>query len=97
MTPTKLKFYRQFFRKKGVAAPESHCLAIRTLLLDQLKDELEINGWSQQEAAKKLGVKQPRISEIYGRSIDKFSAELLVKYLFKLGKEVSFTITAREN
>ena len=97
MTQNNLRFYRQFFRKKGVAAPESHCLAIRSILLDQLIREFEQNGWTQQEAAKKLGVKQPRISEIYKRSFDKFSAELLLKYLFMLGKEVSFTITAREN
>jgi len=92
-----VKYYRQYFRKKGVSASEGQCLALRTVLLGELKKELVNNGWSQQEAAKKLGVKQPRISEIYSLAIDKFSAELLVKYLYKLGKEVSITVMSEEN
>ena len=87
-----VKYYRQYFRKKGVSAAEGQCLALRTVLLDQLKQELLKTGWSQQQAAKKLGVRQPRISEIYSLSIDKFSAELLVKFLYKLGKEVSVSV-----
>lgn len=97
MTVNTLRYYRQYFRKKGCSASEGHCLALRTLLLAQVKEELIKHGWTQQEAAQKLGVKQPRISEIYAGSIDKFGAELLVKYLFKLGKEVSFSINSSES
>jgi predicted XRE-type DNA-binding protein len=92
-----VKYYRQYFRKKGVSAVEGQCLALRTVLLGELKQELSKKGWSQQEAAKKLGVKQPRISEINALSIDKFSAELLVKYLYKLGKEVRITVEREED
>lgn len=92
-----VKFYRQYFRKKGIPAADGQCLALRTVLVGQLKQELLKTGLSQQQAAKKLGVSQPRISEIYKLSIDKFSAELLVKFLYKLGKEVSITVENEEN
>ncbi len=92
MTLNDLRFYRQHCRKKGYPPSESHCLAVRTVLLAHVKEELVKHNWTQKEAAERLGVKQPRISEIYAGSIDKFSAELLVKYLFKLGKEVTFSV-----
>lgn len=92
-----VKYYRQYFRKKGIPAADGQCLALRTVLVGQLKQELLKTGLSQQQAAKKLGVSQPRISEIYKLSIDKFSAELLVKFLYKLGKEVSITVENEEN
>ncbi len=92
-----VKYYRHYFRKKGVPAAEGQCLALRTVLLGQLKQELLNTGMTQQQAAKKLGVKQPRISEILSLSIDKFSAELLVKFLYKLGKEVTITVENEEN
>lgn len=85
------------FRKKGVPAAEGQCLALRTVLIGQLKQELLKTGMSQQQAAQKLGVRQPRISEILTLSIDKFSAELLVKYLYRLGKEVTVTVETIED
>ncbi|PZM77152.1 MAG: XRE family transcriptional regulator [Candidatus Melainabacteria bacterium] len=92
-----VKYYRQMFRKKGVPSAEGQCLALRTVLIGQLKQELLQTGMSQQQAAQKLGVKQPRISEILNLSIDKFSAELLVKFLYKLGKEVTVTVETTES
>lgn len=93
----RVKYYRHMFRKKGVPAAEGQCLALRTVLIGQLKQELLKTGMSQQQAAQKLGVRQPRISEILTLSIDKFSAELLVKYLYKLGKEVTVTVETIED
>ncbi|MGH9548335.1 MAG: XRE family transcriptional regulator, partial [Terriglobales bacterium] len=47
-------------------------------------------GWSQREAAKILGVGQPRIAEIMSFSTKYFSVDILLKYLAKLGTKVSF-------
>ena len=88
-----IKFYRHFFRKKGASAANSQCLALRSALLNSLTTELVKTGWTQKEAAKKLAVQQPRISELYSGAIDKFSAELLVKYLYLIDKRVHLTTT----
>lgn len=84
--------YRQVFQQMGYTDDSGEALLLRTQLLHKVKAELEKKNWSQKEAAEKLGVKQPRISELQALRIDKFSVELLVKYLFRLGKEVTFDI-----
>jgi len=40
--------------------------------------------WTQTEAAKHLGVKQPRISEIKHAQLEKFSVDFLLQLLSKL-------------
>ncbi len=84
--------YQHLFKQMGYADDSGAALLLRTQLLKAVKDELEKKKWTQQEAAQRLGVKQPRISEIYGLKIDKFSVELLVKYLYRLDREVTFQI-----
>ena len=86
--------YKEIFKQMGYADDNGAALLLRTQLLKAVKTELQKKNWTQQEAAKKLGVKQPRISEIYGLKIDKFTVELLVKYLYRLDKEVTFQIRA---
>lgn len=87
--------YKEIFKQMGYADDNGAALLLRTQLLKAVKTELEKKNWTQQEAAQKLGVKQPRISEIYGLKIDKFTVELLVKYLYRLDKEVTFQIRAQ--
>jgi predicted XRE-type DNA-binding protein len=84
--------YQQIFEQLGYADDDGAALLLRTHLLKAVKTELMTKNWTQQEAAQKLGVKQPRISEIYRLGVNKFTVELLVKYLFRLDKEVSFKI-----
>jgi predicted XRE-type DNA-binding protein len=84
--------YQQLFKELGYGDDNGAALLLRTQLLRAVKVELEKRKWSQKEAAEKLGVRQPRISEIQTLRIDKFSVELLIKYLHRLGKEVSFNI-----
>lgn len=83
---------RELFKKLGYDNESGAALLLRTQLLKTLINELEKKKWSHKESAEKLGVKQPRISEIYALRIDKFSVELLVKYLNRIGKEVTFDV-----
>lgn len=84
--------YQQIFKEMGYADDNGAALLLRTQLLKAVKTELEKKNWTQEQAAQKLGVQRPRISEIYGLKIDKFSVELLVKYLHRLDKEVTLQI-----
>lgn len=84
--------YQQLFKQMGYADDYGAALLLRTQLLKAIKAEIQKKNWTQQEAAQKLGVTQPRISEIYSLKIDKFTVELLVKFLFRLGREVIFDI-----
>lgn len=86
--------YSQVFRQQGYADEDGATLLLRTQLLIEIKNHIEKNNWTQVEAARILKVRQPRISELYRLRIDKFSIELLVKYLFRLQKHVNLTIKA---
>ncbi|MGD9683534.1 MAG: helix-turn-helix domain-containing protein [Candidatus Obscuribacterales bacterium] len=76
----------------GYSNEEGAYLLLRTQLMKEIQQEIEKRQWSQSQAAEFLGVKQPRISEIYSLRIDKFSVELLVRYLYRLKKEVSLQL-----
>jgi predicted XRE-type DNA-binding protein len=47
---------------------------------------------TQAQAAKKLGITQPRLNDLWRGRIDKFSVDALVIMLAKVGKQVSIKI-----
>jgi len=92
MVLTLAQSYRRDLRKLGFKREKAEQLVLRAQLFDALVAELRRREWTQAEAAKKLGVKQPRISELNRGRLDKFTSDLLVKYLHRLGKEVTVQI-----
>lgn len=66
-------------------------------LMLAVREAITKNGWTQQEAAKKLGIHQPRISDLFQGRINKFSVEtLLMDWLDKLGKKVVVTVEDKD-
>ncbi len=53
----------------------------------KVRDIIQENEWSQREAARILGVGQPRIAEIMSFNTKDFSVDMLLKYLSKLGPQ----------
>ena len=49
-------------------------------------------GWTQSQAAKKLGIDQPKISALLRGRLAGFSIERLFKFLNQLGQEIQITI-----
>lgn len=78
----------------GYTGEDGLVLLLRVHLVRAIKEELSQRGWSQQQAAQVLGVKQPRISEIMQLRIDQFSVEKLSKLLYRLGKTVRLSVGA---
>ncbi len=87
-----LNYYRKIIRAKGIRGEEAETLVHRVALIAEIKSIIEENSWTQQEAADKLGVKQPRIAELNKISIDKFSTDLLIKYLYRLKRMVLMSV-----
>jgi predicted XRE-type DNA-binding protein len=48
------------------------------------------------EAAKLLGVSQPRLSDLYKGELEKFTIDILVKWLAKLGKQVTISVADQD-
>jgi predicted XRE-type DNA-binding protein len=80
--------YRKLMRARGFTGEEAETLVHKVALIAEIKATIEENGWSQLDACKRLGVKQSRLSELNHTCIDKFSTDLLIKYLYRLKKLV---------
>ncbi len=60
-------------------------LQTRADLMSVIRDIVQDNNWKQAEAAEKMGLTQPRVSNLLNGKIDKFSIDLLMTCLFRLG------------
>jgi predicted XRE-type DNA-binding protein len=80
------------FDDLGFDDAEASNLKIRAALMLAIEQELDKQGLTQAQAAKILGVAQPRISDIRRGKMQLFTIDALVKMLAKLGKPVSFLI-----
>ena len=76
----------------GFSAEESASLLLRSNLMNALEQRLEELGLTQSQAAQRLGVSQPRISDLARGKIDRFSVDSLVKMLARAGVEVKLSL-----
>jgi predicted XRE-type DNA-binding protein len=68
------------FGQNSIALPRQAdaSVAARSELMAKLSELIKLQGWTQKEAAAKLGVTQPRISDLTRGKIDLFSLDTLV-------------------
>lgn len=71
---------------------EAENMKLRATLMRQLRRHIEAQGWKQAETAAKLGVTQPRVSDLLRGKIDKFSLDMLVNMSTAAGLKVSVKI-----
>lgn len=64
---------------------ESNELQTRADLMIVIRDIVIEKGWKQAEAAERFGLTQPRVSDLLNGKIDKFSIDLLMTFLYRLG------------
>jgi len=81
------------FRDLGFPEEEAEHLRVRADLLIQIQKALKAKGVKQAEAAKVLGVTQPRISDLVRGRIDLFSVDSLIDMLARLGIRVRLVVT----
>jgi predicted XRE-type DNA-binding protein len=70
----------------GFPPEEATLLAMRAYLMNRLRDIIDERGWTQQEAARQLGVGQSRVSDLVRGKWDKFSLDMLVTLACRAGK-----------
>lgn len=79
------------FRDLGFAPEEAEHLRVRADLMIELSKLIKARGLTQAEAARLLGVSQPRVSDLVRGKIDRFSIDTLVAMLGHAGVRVRFT------
>ena len=67
-------------------------MKLRSELVIQIRQHVEALGLSQQNAARQLGITQPRLSDLMRGRIDKFSLDKLVNILARAGKHLEVRV-----
>lgn len=83
------------FADLGFSPSESRNLLLRSRMVTALRKFIEKEGLTQADAAKRLKVSQPRISDLTRGKISRFSLDTLVNMLTDAGLEVDFRIKPR--
>ena len=82
------------FKDLGFSETEAEHLMIRSRLMLEVERFVERSKLSQREAAKILGITQPRLNDLLQGKIQKFSIDSLVKMLSKVGVHVDVHVSA---
>ena len=69
----------------GFDPAEAQVMKLRAEVMIRMKERLKEAGWTQAEAAKRLGVTQPRICRLMKGKIEDFSLDTLLLLSFKAG------------
>ena len=80
------------FTDLGFSPAEARNLRIRSQMITALRKFIEKEGLTQADAAKRLKVSQPRISDLTRGKISRFSLDTLVNMLTDAGLAVDFRI-----
>ena len=78
------------FRDLGFSEAEAGNLVLRSQLMSEIRGIAR--GMTQSQAAKRLGVTQPRINDLLRGKNDKFSLDALVNMLTKAGMRVELRV-----
>ncbi len=80
------------------AEPSIECEVprIRAELMGVVRDYIRANGLTQQQAAERFAVKQPRISEIVQGKTGLFTTDKLIELLNRVGMQVEISVLQPE-
>lgn len=83
------------FEDLGFPKHEAENLRLRSDLMTAILRLIEQQGLTQAAAAKRLGVSQPRVSDLTRGKIERFSLDALVTMLARAGIEVRLSLKRR--
>jgi predicted XRE-type DNA-binding protein len=71
---------------------EAENMKLRSALMMALDQHIKAQGWTQAEAARRLGVTQPRVSDLLRGKINLFGLDTLVNMVAAAGLHVEMRI-----
>lgn len=75
---------------------EAQNMKIRSELMRSIENRIRTEGWSQQEAAERFRVTQPRVSDLMRGKIEKFTIDTLVNMVVAAGLHVHIEVAEME-
>lgn len=82
------------FLDLGFAGGEAAVLALRADLMGRLRLLVQQEGWTQEQAAKRFGVSQSRVSDLVRGKWEKFSLDMLITLAARAGQKVAIEMHA---
>lgn len=92
MKPLRTPSTGNVFKDLGFPTEEAEHLRVRADLMVALEKAIAKRGLTQGQAAKLLGVTQPRVSDLLRGRIDLFSVDTLIDMLASLGIGVKIVV-----
>ena len=78
----------------GFDSGEAAILQMRAELMNDLREFIESQGFTQVEAAERLGIAQSRVSDLVRGKWEKFSLEMLITLEARAGRRVALKLAA---
>lgn len=78
----------------GFSREEATVLAMRADLMARLRILINERGWTQQVAAKRLGIGQSRVSDLVRGKWEKFSLDMLITLAERAGQKPRLVLEA---
>ena len=78
----------------GFDAAEAEVMALRAELMIHIEQRLKAKGWTQAEAAKRLGITQPRVSKLKKGAWRDFSLDMLLTLAARSGLHPELRLAA---
>jgi predicted XRE-type DNA-binding protein len=78
----------------GFEPAEAHVMLMRADLMIELEKLIVAKGWTQAEAAKRMGITQPRVSKLMKRKWDEFSLDMLLTLATRIGLRTELRLAA---
>lgn len=78
----------------GFDPAEAKVMALRTEVMLRMEQHLKKQGWTQAEAAKRLGITQPRVSRLIKGQWQDFSLDMLLTLAARAGLEPRLKLAA---
>lgn len=74
------------------SAAEAENMKLRSSLMMALDQHVRAKGWTQAETARRLGVTQPRVSDLLRGKINLFSVDSLVNMVVAAGLQIEVRV-----
>jgi len=71
---------------------EAENMKVRSALMMALERHIHASGWTQTEAARRLGVTQPRVSDLLRGKINLFGIDTLINMVAAVGLHVDVRV-----
>ena len=78
----------------GFDPAEAKVMALRAEAMIRIEQHLKAQGWTQVEAAKRLGITQPRVSRLIKGRWQDFSLDMLLTLAARAGLEPELRLAA---